>query len=136
MNLSMQQAYKVILLALCIWREAQNQTRDAQLAVGCTIRNRVKQPRWWGHDWESVILCDKQYSSFNHGDVNATKMPAGAAPAWEQCCEVAQEIYEELRADFTGGCTHYYDRSLDATPPSWAKDMLHVCNVGDFRFYK
>ena len=132
--------YDLVLLALCCWREAQNQPRAAQLGQAWSVRNRVDRPGFWdwGDSYSTCILKKWQYSSFNAGDVNATKMPEDIDPSWQQCLAIAQDVFQGISADPTSGSTHYYDRSLDATPPEWATNgkMEHVINLGAFRFYR
>lgn|SRR5487761_13776 len=124
------------LLSLCLWREARNQKHDAIVAAACSIRNRVNSPRWWGHDWVSVILCPEQYSSFNRNDVNSTKFPASADPVFPQCRAIAAAVHDGTQPDTVSGAQSYYDRSLDANPPAWRDTMTWVCDVDSFHFYR
>lgn len=136
--------YDVVLLALCCWREAQNQPKIAQTGQAWSVRNRVDAPHpvghplWWGDGYAGVILRPYQYSSFNRNDPNAVKMPFQGDVAWQQCLEVAQDVYQGLVPDPASGSTHYYDSSLDSHPPTWATDgsMEHVTDLGQFRFWK
>ena len=126
--------WAIVLLALLLWREAQNQTDDAILAVACSVRNRLNHPGWWGRDWVSIILCHEQYSSFNPNDPNAAKEPGAADPVYPRCLAIAKGVYEGC-SDVINGADSYFDRSLDANPPGWAAKKIHVGNAGDFRFY-
>jgi len=126
------------MLGLLLWREAQNQPDEAIIAVGCSVRTRVQQPRWWGHSYITVILAGKQYSSFNHNDPNATKFPTAADGVFPKCLEIAQAIHDGTQSDTVDGAQSYFDKSMDANPPEWATDgsMTHVCDAGSFHFYK
>jgi len=131
------------LLALVIWREARGTSFDAMKAVAFSVRNRVLHPSWWGKDWHSVITAHLQYSSFNAGDPNAVKYPQAEDPQWKAAVDVANTVYNggataAACPDPTNGSTHYYDRSLDENPPSWAKspEMTHVSDIGPFHFYR
>lgn len=132
--------YPLNLLALCIWRESRGEVVAAQRAVAWSIRNRVENPTWWGNDWVSVILKNYQYSSFNHNDPNAVKFPIETDTSWQSCFAWAEEAYLGANPsdDPSLGATHYYDRSLDANPPSWAKDgsMVETTSIGNLRFWK
>jgi N-acetylmuramoyl-L-alanine amidase len=130
--------YEVVLLGLCIWREAQNQPKQAQEGVGWSIKNRASAPGWWGHSIVSCILQPWQYSSFNHNDPNATKMPKEDDQSWEQCLAVAQDVWQGIAPDPTSGAQNYFDKSLDANPPTWAMDgsYVHVIDIGDLRFWR
>jgi N-acetylmuramoyl-L-alanine amidase len=129
--------YEIILLALLMWREARGQVFPAQLAVGCSVRNRVNNPGWWGKDWISVILCGDQYSSFNKGDVNSTLFPQEKDMLlFRRIILAAEDIINGYQPDTVQGAQSYFDRSLDSNPPKWAAEMVHVCDIGDFHFYK
>jgi N-acetylmuramoyl-L-alanine amidase len=128
----------VHLLALCIWREARGETWKTKLAVGCSVRNRVQHPTWWGHDYRSVILDPWQYSSFNASDPNSNKWPNDDDSNWLESLEAASLIINGNTTDTTGGSTSYYDRSLDDTPPKWASspEMVKMRDNGAMHFYR
>jgi cell wall hydrolase len=138
--MNLQDMYALMLLALCIWREARGELITTKIAVAWSIRNRVKDPRWWGHDWAGVILMHDQYSSFNHGDPNATKLPLPADPSWQDSLNTAAKVFAEppLLSDPTGGATSYFDMSLDTDPPKWSFDgsMVKTLDLGRLHFYK
>ena len=131
------EAFEMILLAICVWREARGEVVAAKYGVAWTVRNRALNPGWWGNGWVACILKPFQYSSFNPTDPNAVKWPAPADPSWVSSLQVADEVYQG-GLDPTSGCTHYFDRSLDSTPPTWAKDgsMVEVIMIGNLRFWK
>jgi len=124
------------LLALVIWREARGETHDAKFAVGCSIRNRVQHPRWWGRSYHTVILDPWQYSSFNANDSNSQKFPHPGDEAFADCEAAASSVISG-DADTTGGAVSYFDKSLDAHPPKWASSpQFKQCpDIGDFHFY-
>lgn len=130
--------WNVTLLALCNWREARGCSQNARVAQACSIRNRVKRPRWWGHDYPSVILAGMQYSSFNAGDPNATKFPPSADQTWPECLAIADGVYHDTIADSVQGATHYYDQSLDNRQPKWALDgsSVFVMSIDRLRFWR
>jgi len=131
-----EQYDNVNLLALAIWREARGEVCDAQLGVGCSIRNRVNHPTWWGHDYRSVILDKWQYSSFNPNDPNDTKYPGDTDSVWLQCLENASLVINGNCPDNTDGAQSYFDKSLDNNPPKWAATMTHTLDLGRLHFYK
>jgi len=124
------------LLALAIWREARNQSPEAQFGVGCSIRNRVARPRWWGNSYRTVILKPWQYSSFNENDPNSSKYPT-EGPLWIAIKQLAADVLAG-KSDNTNGAVSYYDRSLDNNPPKWAasNEFQHACDLGAFHFFK
>jgi len=129
-----QQAYEFTLLLIAIWREARGEPLIAKLGVGWVIRNRVLHPSWWGASWPGVILQPFQFSSFNHNDPNATKIPLDSDPAFEDCLNAAGGAYFDKSNDPTGGATSYY--STDIAPPSWTKEMTFTVQLGALRFYR
>lgn len=136
--ISPEHAYDVVLLALCIWREARGEPIDAKRGVAWVVRNRVEHPSWWGKDWNSVILKPWQFSSFNSTDANAVKWPSPLDTAWQASLEAAREVFAGDGADPTGGATHYHDDSLDAEPPAWARDgsLTPTVRLGRLRFFR
>jgi N-acetylmuramoyl-L-alanine amidase len=128
--------YPTFLLALCVWREARGEAIEGKVAVACSIRNRVLQPRWWGRDYVGVILCRLQYSSFNPSDPNVGKFPAVSDPSWQDCLMTAIAVYGGTQADTSGDADSYFDRSLDDNPPKWAASATHTCDIGKLHFYK
>ena len=130
------EAYQFGLLPLCVWREARNQDHATKVAVAWTIRNRTSRPMWWGRDYPSVILKPWQYSSFNAADPNSQKFPRADDPSFEDCLIAAEAVFTGTTEDPTGGATHYYDRSLDSKPPTWANSMTRTADIGAFHFYK
>jgi len=133
---SPEESYEFVLLALCVWREARGEPVPAKLGVAWSIKNRVSRPTWWGKDWASVILKPFQYSSFNPNDPNAVKWPGALDTSWQACLDVAGQVFGDATPDPTAGSTHYFDKSLDGNPPTWAKEMTHTVDIGALHFYK
>ena len=131
-----QQSYEFALLVIAIYREARGEVLEAKRGVGWSIRNRVLKPSWWGIGWDGVILHPFQYSSFNRDDPNATKIPYLSDPSMADCLTAAEDAYNGTGLDPTLGATSYFDRSLDANPPSWAAEMTHTVDLGGLHFYK
>lgn len=122
------------LLQLCIWREARNQPFSAMVAVGCSIRNRVNKPSWWGHDYLTVILKPWQYSSFNTNDPNSTKFPAADdLKSGAMALLAAQQVMGGCD-DLSNGADSYFDDSIE--PPKWASSAALTAKIGAFSFYK
>jgi Cell Wall Hydrolase len=129
------------LIALCVYREARGESIEAKLGVAWVIRNRVKLPRWWGHDWISVILHHFQFSSFNAtNNVQAETFPGPSDPSWADCWNAANVVYAETPsfADPTNGATYYYDKSLDNDPPAFTKNgtIEQSAVIGALRFWR
>ncbi len=128
----------ITLLTMCIWGEARGEALPAQLAVGFTVRNRVRNPRWWGRSWREVILKPYQFSAFNQRDPNREKMKDPLAEGrdgrvWRQCLWVAWGVYYHLMEDTTGGATHYVRKGLK---PRWAQGEKPCAVIGNHEFYR
>lgn len=138
------QSYEFLLLALAIWRESRGELLTTKQAVAWSIRNRVLSPGWWGSGWAGVILFPYQYSSFNHNDPNASKLPKPKEQSWEDSLTVADQVYtfdlkiEPKIPDPTHNSTSYYDMSLDTNPPSWSFDgsMRKTVDYGRLHFFR
>ena len=131
-----QETYALILVAICIWREARGESMEAKRGVGWTIRNRVLAAGWFGKGWVDVILKPWQFSSFNAKDPNAVKLPHEISQGWEECLLVAHEVIAVAGTDPTGGATHYFDNSMNGNPPAWAVGQTPTVEIGAFNFYK
>lgn len=138
-----EEAYGFSLLMLCIYREARGESSDAQHGVGWVIKNRVQHPSWMGSTYPEVILHKSQFSSFNmpdkqgHVDANNLTFPMPATdPAYGPCMLAAKHVYEDTYPDPTGGATQYFDNSIAANPPSWAKAFVPTVTLGKLHFFK
>jgi hypothetical protein len=128
------QWWEVCLLALVIWREARGESYDARIAVGCSIRNRVKHPKWWGNDYVSVITKKWQYSSMAaSGDPQLMTYPQARDHIFEECLNIASLVYDDTYNSPVAGADSYYDDSIP--PPKWATADLFVAKIGRLNFY-
>lgn len=140
MILAPQEAWEFSLLSLCNYREAEGEIVLAKSAQAWSVRNRVLRPSWWGTDYASVILKHVQniyqYSCFNPGNPRSLVFPAANDTAWQACLMVCDDAYNGRGNDPSQGGQSYFDKSLDANPPSWAAKMIHTADVGNFHFYR
>src|SRR5690606_17406987 len=112
----------VIILALTIYGEARNQTILGQVAVGCVIRNRLKKISSYEASYKKVCLKPKQFSCWNEGDPNRSKLEELAEKIYlvqeikdklfEQCLFVARGIYSDVILDVTKKADHYLTKKL------------------------
>lgn len=126
--------YERVLLGLTIWREARGESYEAKLAVGCSIRNRVQHPKWWGNDYISVLTKKWQYSSLTDpNDKQLSTWPAASDHVFEECLEIACGVIEDWLHSPLRGADSYYDQSI--APPKWATEDKKVGQIGKLTFY-
>jgi spore germination cell wall hydrolase CwlJ-like protein len=125
------------IIAMCIWGESRGESFRGKIGVGSVIRNRAKNPNWWGAGWKSVILKPYQFSCFNVTDPNREKMKKplehDSREVWEESCIVAVSVYYDLVEDPTKGANHYHDISV---APNWAVSKDPTIQIGRIKFYK
>lgn len=120
------------MLALCVYREASNQSYAGKLLVAQVIANRVHDKRW-PSTYVGVITQKLQFSSFNANDPNNSRWPKDDDAAWVQCVEAADAVLAQPTPtpSFTSA-THYHTK---AVKPSWADETKIVQVEGDHIFY-
>jgi len=139
-NRSIEAQDEGVLLAMCIWGEARGECEAARLGVANVVANRVRRCRY-GAGWRGVILRKWAFSSFNPADPNRSKLlhplDHDAAGVWEACFAVAASVLAGGASDNTSGATHYFDDSLAAHPPAWARSpLMHpTVKIGRLNFY-
>lgn len=137
------------------WREGHSSVEE-RLAVGCTIRNRVRAASR-RKTYRDVVLAPLQFSCWNPGpDANhqrlmqlAAKLVAGEPvtdPLVIESLWLAEGIIQHLVQDRVGGANHYY--APKAMKPAGAKPFWVFLNghdgpehpvaaaVGDQLFYR
>lgn len=104
-------------------------------AVGCSIRNRVDHPAWWGNDYGSVIGKKFQYSSMAApGDPQLIRFPGAGDAEFAEALQIADALVNhEPIANPTPCADSFYDTSIP--PPAWATPECYVGTVGRLRFY-
>ena len=118
------------ILALTIYGEARGEPVEAQIAVGCVIRNRVSADK----GYNEVCLEPKQFSCWNEFDPNypiltglADKMTTHVfipEPILKQCLYISFGIINGAILDNTHGSKNYMTTDLWNTHiVDWAKDM-------------
>lgn len=134
-----KQAYELSLLAITVWREARGEGFEGMLAVAWSIRNRVKKPgkKWWGNDWEEVVLKRWQYEANLPERPNLLPGDPDVDKSFGMALAAAEDAYNtESGPDPVAGATHYYAWKL-MPEPAWvkAKDTKFVRQIGGHRFY-
>lgn len=130
-----------ILLACCLFGEAQNQSYEAKVAVACVVRNRVKRNLRYmgGASYSGVILHPMQFDAFNANDPNRVKLlrPLSFAPrpVWEECYRAAMAVYHDNCEDSTGGALFYFSPPIKEPPRAWGQ-VEFCAKYDDLQFYK
>jgi spore germination cell wall hydrolase CwlJ-like protein len=112
--------YNKLLLAICMWREARGEGLHGMRAVGCVIRNRVKE---WNQSWFKVITGKNQFTSMSvPEDAQLIVWGNPHEAEFQAVLELADAIYENREKDVTNGSLYYYN-------PKTASSAWFVKNI-------
>jgi spore germination cell wall hydrolase CwlJ-like protein len=122
-------------LARTIYGEARGEGSAGMQAVAAVIMNRVRRPRWWGGDIESVCRKRLQFSCWNQGDANFPVISAAGEsdPVFATALRIARRAAAGVLADPTQGATHYH---AAGARPDWAKGVKPCAVIGRHVFYR
>ena len=122
----------MMITALCAWREARGEGRDGIRSVLHVIENRANAA---GKSWAEIVYAKWQFSSMTApGDPELDLIPKAPDPIFEECCELADAIFDDKDFDLTQGATHYFADSIPM--PSWAAAMTQTVKIGHQTFFK
>ena len=140
--------YELILMALCVWREARGEPRLGKVWVAWVIKNRKIVKGWWNRSGmlSEVLLKPQQFSSLtDKNDKQLTVFPYPVKHGEEEYApdkefsEILVICEEVLRTpiaeDPTRRSDHYYSASM-IDPPSWADEDKLTGIVGRHKFYR
>lgn len=134
MTLEANRIADTFLMALCLWREARNQSYRCREAVACSVMNRVLRPSWWGGDVQTVVTKKWQYSSFTDPhDKQLTFFPQRGDLRWLECLTIAEEVIAGRVVNPVPGADSYYDDSIP--PPKWATPETFVAKIERIIFH-
>lgn len=128
------------VLARTLWGEARGESLAGQIAVACTIRNRVnddKTKSWWGEGYAGVCQAPYQFSCWNKNDpnyqflINVKQIPLRELA---QARIAADQVIDGKVPDPTGGATHYYATSIK--PTAWSAKAKLTLKLGGHMFFK
>lgn len=128
-------SYPNAIAALCIWREARGESKEAQLGVLWVLLNRKNaQGRFgWPVTLNGVVTQPRQFSSFNPEDPNAIKWPLSSDPIFQNICRM---LDSPGLSDPTLGANHYHSLPDHQPFPKWADPKKLTVTIGHFKFYK
>jgi spore germination cell wall hydrolase CwlJ-like protein len=104
-------------------------------AIAGVIWNRWKlNPKRFGETPRKVCLQPYQFSCWNSHDPNLPVLMSSLNDGTYTLCQmVANEFLSGKGVDVTYGANHYHSRWI--YPPSWAKDVEPLIDIGNHRFY-
>ncbi len=135
------------ILGLTLYGEARGEPIEGLIAVGCVIRNRVKDAkRRWGTDYRATCLQKAQFSCWapvggpaNHQTVidgADLLLTSGPVPSQlEQCAWVALGISRGALLDTVRGANHYHTVAMKPRP-TWAQSFVPIVQIAHHLFYK
>jgi|GEM_PF-1423675 len=114
------------ILARTLLGEAEQGDIDDVKAIAAVVMNRVAYPNWPG-SVQAVCLQPWQFSCWNQGDPNRTRILAAAygEPWFDKCIDIAKKAVTGTIEDPTNGATHYYATWMKA-PPKWARGHIET----------
>lgn len=141
-------------LALTLLGEARGEDVEGRIAVGSTIRNRVRDDRW-PDTFKDVCLQPMQFSCWQTvgGASNYKSLMDAAdrllndkqpntsfvsAALVRETVWIARGIISGETRDRTNGANHYMTRSLweSSTSPAWARGNVPSCLILRHAFFK
>lgn len=134
-------------LALTIFGEARGEPIEGQIAVGCVVRNRLRNNPSKYQSYHDVIFERLQFSCWNTNDPNYPRLLGIAQKLtdnrdvgerqWKQCLWVAQGIVNVDVLDNTKSSLNYITRNLwnSNDKPTWAKNADINTEKGNHVFF-
>ena len=138
-------------LALTLHGEGRSEPIWGRIAIGTSIRNRVKAG-YRGGSFAEVCLWPSQYScwkpaqgpdNYAHVTAVATALMNGVAPPWTEVERlifvettwIANGIVSGVIRDYTKGSRHYMTERQFLTDPKWAEGVEPACRIGSHCFF-
>lgn len=124
-------------MARTAWGEARSEGAQGMQAVLNVIMNRVKKGGWWGATPAEVCKKKSQFSCWNANDPNRPKLLAvtDANREFKTALDLAEQAYNGVLPDITGGATNYVNLMALSSIPSWVKGMTKTAQIGSHTFY-
>lgn len=126
------------IIARTAWGENRSLGRAGMQATINTGQNRVASGRtWWGRDLRHVFIFPYQYSCWNAGDPNRSKLVAVTEDdaQFAIALELATYACAGQLTDITNGADSYVAGSLSKLP-TWALRANQTALIGGTRFYR
>lgn len=120
-------------LARTLWGEARGETKAGREAIALVILNRLKKPSRFGKSIEEVCLKPAQFSCWNDGDPNISKLKEvdKSNPIFAECVAIAENAVQGLLADSVIGADHYHTTGVS---PTWSHGKTPCITIGNHLF--
>lgn len=124
----------ILSAALCAWKEARGDGIQGMQAVISVLLNRSKAS---GESIYAEVYRPLQFTSMSYQhDPQLLKQPSPGDWLWKAARTLSVSASTGLLEDNTDGATSYYAMSMDAHPPSWARNMVQAVVIGHQRFFR
>lgn len=124
--------------AMCIWAEARNQPFDGQVAVGISIRERMRLRHFSDGTVVGTVWRPSQFSWTLATDPQRARVLA--VDAESDTWITAQQAWEASEGStlLPPGTVSYYNPAAVPRTPGWAvsDEFEFVRQIGDHRFYR
>lgn len=120
----------VSYLTEAIYFESRDQQLIGQVAVGCTVMNRVKSSRW-PNTIKGVVHQYKQFSYYYDGKPEIIDDHKAHYVAWL----MAERVVNTNICDMFGGIDHYINHDI-SDEDEWPSKMKFIMKVDDHTFYR
>lgn len=125
------------MVARTVFGESRGESAIGKVAVASVIRNRARNPRWWGTNLREVCLSPFQFSVWNRHDENYVETVSVPASnhRFKETVDLVSAVMRGAAKDPTNNCDHYC-RTDVAYRTFWAKDLTPVVIIGNHSFYR
>lgn len=137
-----------ILLASLIFLKARNDIKQAKVGIGCVIRNRASNPRWWGRTYKQIItpLMDLFKISEEERDCVTCPIKNDLSEKWDECYLISKGIIENSIQDITFNSDFFFltseklpsflYKSHSSRMNSPLSPNFYVCTMGNVLFFR
>lgn len=118
-------------LAVAVYFEARGEGLAGKIGVANVIMNRVSSVHF--PDTVNGVIWQRKQFSFTHDGISE-RIPASNWKTFDDCYEVAHNVFYGVWPDLTNGSDHYLRRAHSSA--TWYKNMQYNGELGNHSFYK
>jgi hypothetical protein len=133
-----------ILLTSLIFLKARNDIKQAKIGIGCVVRNRVNNPRWWGKNYKQIAYSLTEFFRLSEQEKNLVLFPVSnnINDKWDECYLIAKGILDNTIQDITYNSDFFFTTSEKL--PGWLSSkhrhntvsQWYVSTMGEIQFYR